>query len=143
MRIVILSGVPGCGKSRWASKSGADIVVSADDYLPTNPQPADFGEAHRKCFKVFITAIQHQDSTIPDAEYVVVDNTNLTAAEIAPYYLASETYGATVEVRRIHRDLKTCLDQQKHNVPFDIWIGMAARFKVRDVMPWWAVYEEK
>jgi len=138
MKVVILSGVPGCGKSRYAASVAGRIIVSADFHLPKNPLPEDFGIAHRQCFRDF-------DDALRGSKDIVVDNTNLTAAEIAPYYTAAESLNiaARVEVRRIHRDLETCWKEQQHHVPFDVWITMAANFKARNVMPWWNVYEQR
>jgi hypothetical protein len=138
VKIIILSGFPGSGKSYFCEQQDPIglATVSADHYL--DPKTLDFGQAHRLCCKDYITLIQRDDLT-----KIIVDNTNLNAWEIAPYYLAGEAHGHHVEVRRIHCDPALAFKRQQHNVPFDAFCIMVANFKKRDVLPWWNVYENK
>lgn len=135
MKVTILSGVPGCGKSTWASKQGAD-VVSADMFLPPNPGPADFGIAHGRCFDLFLCFLES------GGKDVIVDNTCTTAVEIAPYVLAAQSQEIEVKVRRIvPSDYEACYRRNVHKVPFKTFCMMVAAFVKRDVMPWWDVEE--
>ncbi len=132
MKVTILSGVPGSGKSTYARNLGAD-VVSADDYLPLKPQGADFGIAHAKCMAYFqLLVMQH-------VAHVVVDNTNTTAVEIAPYYLVAQAHDAEVTVLRFTCDAEAAFRRNVHQVPFQTFAVMLANFLRRDVMPWWHV----
>lgn len=98
-QVIILSGVPGSGKSTWAKTANADRLL-------------------------------------------IVDNTNLSAWEISPYYLAAQSYGLPVRVNRFTvpegEEIST-FNRQVHNVPFPTWGRMLTQFEKRDVLPWWEV----
>jgi len=104
-QVVILSGVSGAGKSTYAERllnETQGIKVSADHYF-TRPDgsyhfdPTQLGAAHADCFRRFITYLQS------DLLYscILVDNTNLSAAEISPYYLGAESFYYTPEVHTL------------------------------------------
>lgn len=85
--VLVLSGLPGCGKSYVAHQLYAGYVnsrvVSADNLVDyENFSPDQLAPAHQGCFRAFLAATQ-----LERAPLVVVDNTNLSAAEVAPYYL--------------------------------------------------------
>ena len=65
-------------------------------------------------------------------DLVVVDNTNIMAWEIAPYYRLAEVWGASVEVLCFDVPLGTCLERQIHDVPREIIEKMRARM---DTLP--------
>jgi predicted kinase len=149
MKVTILRGLPGSGKSplaRRLRRAGAS-VVSADDYfhLPaigveprpeTAPgsyvfNPAELGFAHARCFRLFIEAIQA-------GKDVVVDNTNTTAQEISPYVLGAQAYGARVEIVQVVGTVEASLKYQSHGVSEAGLQAMAARLAV-PLPPWWPV----
>lgn len=135
MKVTILSGVPGSGKSTWCKSQVDSEMVSADDYLPKDPKPADFGIAHAKCMNSFLDYVRY--SNYP---HVIVDNTNTTAVEIAPYYLAAQAEGAEIVILRFECiDYEEAFRQNIHKVPFKTFCIMTANFLKRDVMPWWNV----
>lgn len=139
-KVVILSGIPGSGKSTLAQslRVTPDVVVcSADDLFVENGvyrfDLAKLGHAHRACWRKFQRALQD------GLELVVVDNTNLSAAEIAPYVLPAEAWGYQVEIVRVHCDPAVAFARQTHGVPAEGFARMVEAFNKRDVMPWWSV----
>lgn len=53
---------------------------------------------------------------------LVVDNTNLTAHEISPYYRLAQLFGWDVKIVRVHCDFETAAKRNTHGVPHDrIW----------------------
>lgn len=62
--------------------------------------PAKLPEAHAQCLKKFIrTAQGNTGGALGDI--IIVDNTNSTVAEIAPYYAIAEAYGYDTRILRV------------------------------------------
>ena len=140
-KVWILSGIPGSGKSTWAGREiPAGRTFSADDWFTTNSvyqfRPQELPLAHQACFRGFLRAVQ-EISPRP----VAVDNTNLSAWEIAPYMLAAEAHDWEVAIVRVHCPLAVALERQTHGVPPERLAAMARAFDRRDVLPWWTVHE--
>ena len=107
--VIIMSGISGSGKSTYARRRfpGAD-VVSADHYFMEDGGRYVFdrtklGDAHAECFRRFIYLLERGDCPI------VVDNTNLSVQEIAPYVLGARAFDCDVEIITFRADVETCL----------------------------------
>lgn len=126
-KMFIMQGLPGSGKSHWARLAlelnpGA-IIVSTDDYpglyiRDTQGRVVGFnshllGRAHGACFK---GAIYHAQNS----RTVIVDNTNTTLAEMAPYVMVAAAYGLTPIICRVTADPDLCAARGTHNVPRDV-----------------------
>lgn len=94
--VIVLQGASGAGKSTYAARLVKDAIaadktftiVSADDFFITPTRqylfdPSRLSEAHGTCFARFLQALTQR------IDVVIVDNTNTTAVEIAPYMLAT------------------------------------------------------
>ena len=130
-RVEILCGIPGSGKStlaramvreldkkneatKFAKKSHA--IFSANSYMEVPGQGYVYDQnklpfAHGECLKEFVRALQRETNLI------VVDNTNLTVEEIAPYYALADAYGCEVRVTFLKCDFQTAKSRNIHNVP--------------------------
>src|SRR5262249_33726858 len=128
-----------------AQEHGASIV-SADTYPGLYARRVDdlggplvfraalLGKAHGMCFKDAIHRVGLRYS-------VVVDNTNLTTQEIAPYILLAQAYNATPKIIRMECDPERAFARQTHGVPrrierdgklvagFDAMVERLAAFK--------------
>jgi len=140
-RVIILSGIPGSGKSTYTKTLEPDFTVSADSFFEIPGKgyvfnPAKLPAAHQECFLEAIGWLE-----MNTAGLLVVDNTNTSAWEIAPYVLAGEAYDASVEIHRLTVDVATAKMRNIHGVPDAVIESMAARFGKRDVLPWWTVRE--
>lgn len=97
--VVVLRGVSGAGKSTLAKRLVAavpgarSLIVSADDFFVGidgryHFDPQRLGEAHAVCLRRYWDAVvqgrMNGDLAIHSA-LVIVDNTNTTIAELAPY----------------------------------------------------------
>jgi predicted kinase len=142
VKLVIMSGIPGSGKSTFVRlMADARVAVcSADHHLPKEPKPEDFGRAHGACYLDTIEAVY--DAVRTGAyDTVVVDNTNTEAWEIAPYVLLAQAYDIPHEVVRVHADVAVAWARKVHEVPMSAFCHMFANFARRDVKPWWHVRE--
>lgn len=115
--VTILIGESGSGKSTWAKQNrpGA-IVCSADDYFVTGGvytfDATLLPNAHAACLRRFTEAVRDQISSI------VVDNTNTTLVEIAPYIAVAAAYSADVEVVVMpSMNIDTLAGRNVHKVP--------------------------
>ena len=98
-QVIIMQGISGSGKSTKAHEIAEKHsaigcrVVSADDLFTINGtynfDPTLLGEAHKQCMRSFLAALQN-----PEVGLVIVDNTNTTLVEMAPYYLDELLEGA-------------------------------------------------
>lgn len=142
--VYIMQGLPGSGKS-WHAKKLAERndfnIVSADLYFQKNGEykfdPKELPNAHKWCYAQYLRLIN-------ESRNVIVDNTNLTVAEVAPYYRLPEIMDwcyKTVQIIRVDTAFSLCLERQTHGVPFDRMYAMYQNFmRDRDRLPpWWKV----
>jgi len=124
LTVAILMGCSGSGKSTQAAKmaesflnanpKGRVVHCSADNYpgLYTRPEgPATLkpsinfallGAAHAACFRAFIDACSHSWAAMPERlTLVIVDNTNTSAEEIAPYIQGARAFGCEPTVHLV------------------------------------------
>jgi predicted kinase len=142
MTVLILSGAQGSGKSTIVAKIADAIptnAVSADQYF-TSPEGYKFdfarlGEAHAACMLRFIKAMQ----TVYNDRLVVVDNTNSTVVEIAPYYLVAKAFDHTVVHLTISAEPGSAHARNLHGVPLAGVSATAARVEGLELPPFWEV----
>lgn len=141
-QVKIMQGVSGAGKSTFVSElkkksHGRYSVCSADDFFGPEYKfdPRNLPQAHQACLRTFIDDLRNQ----PDG-LIVVDNTNTTVSEVAPYYACAEAYGWKPEIVCIHcPDVEVAIARNVHKVPAAAIRGMADRLShFTDTMPpWW------
>ena len=142
MTVLILSGAQGSGKSTIVEKIADAIptnAVSADQYF-TSPEGYKFdfrklGEAHAACMLRFVRAMQ----TVYNDRLVVVDNTNSTALEIAPYYLVAKAFNHQVIHLTISAEPGSAHARNLHGVPLAGVTATAARVEGLELPPFWEV----
>jgi hypothetical protein len=160
MEVKILSGVSGSGKSHLArqlreeyssSKDGNVVIVSADNYFLQGGvyrfDPSCLTRAHAACFRAFLMAMEGYEDH--DCEWhdryglIIVDNTNTTPEEIAPYVLGAQAFDYQPEIVEIQvstdDDLQKCLVRNQHGVPAQAIIAQQSRMLRRRLPAWWKV----
>ncbi len=131
MSVRILRGISGAGKSSWVENhrrllesSGREILVfSADHFFMKSGvyrfNPSKLSEAHDSCLREYTGYIQRATLRDKDAS-IIVDNTNTTVAEIAPYYQLAQAYGhKDVKILTIQADPKICAGRNVHGLSLD------------------------
>ena len=115
--VILMVGVSGSGKSTYARSLAGAFVVSADDHFEVDGQyrfnPAELGVAHGKCLRRFIEALSAKS---PPA-LVVVDNTNTSIIELAPYVAVAQAYDCEIEIVRIVCPPEVAAARNTHGVP--------------------------
>jgi predicted kinase len=144
MRVILMQGLPGAGKSTWIrNHAQATLVVSADDLPGLYPSPGVIDpkllpKAHAWCLRRFAGALDRGDAADRE-DVVVVDNTNLTLVELAPYVALARAFGVEPEIVRIVVPAGEALARNTHGVPAHLGERMAAALeKCRaDWPPFW------
>jgi predicted kinase len=148
MKIKIMRGVSGSGKSTWAKQFAREaldrkefpLICSADEYFMIygNYQfdPTKLGEAHKYCLLKFMQAIKDKMNPI------IVDNTNINIEDVAPYIAIGEAHNYDVEIVQIDVDYKLAAARNIHSVPDKSVKNMYERLR-RIQLPkrWKQVYE--
>jgi tRNA uridine 5-carbamoylmethylation protein Kti12 len=148
VKIYIVSGLPGSGKTRHTLSLAvydSPVICSTDDYTmrngPEKFNSADLPEGHRLCFEKYIETIHDAVINKFRVKAIIVDNTNLTAAEIAPYVAYAGVFKIQPTILRVHARPEVAFKRQTHGVPFDTFCSMVTNWNKRDVMPWWQVVD--
>lgn len=150
LNVKIMRGVPGSGKSTWCRTNlVAPIVFSADDHFTSEDgvyrfDPAKLSEAHGNCLLSFVSWLEHKAKYNHVNGLCVIDNTNIRAVEIAPYYQLALAYGCDVEIVQINVDpqaIERIVSRNLHGVPAASVARMAEsmRNEILNFQPWWKV----
>lgn len=144
-KVVIMRGLPGSGKSRYASKLVSDspgaVICSADHFFEREDSiagiskeyrfdPFKLPEAHAQCFRNFLRALRNK------CPLVIVDNTNIRCWEFQNYMAAAWLADYEIDVVEFRaetiEDVRVCANRNTHKVPPDIVAKMAMEFEQYD-----------
>jgi len=125
--LIILRGVPGCGKSTFAEILGSiSNICTADDYHMKDGKydwkPENVKDAHSWCKDKADNLMRSGESP------VVIANTSTTEWELQPYYDMSKEHGYTIFsiiVENRHDGVSS------HDVPEETLEKMKNRFDVK------------
>ncbi len=134
--IYIMRGLPGGGKSRYCKAHFANAhVCSADFYHYKHGggkydwRKENHEKAHTECLLSFVKALDD-----PNHAVIVVDNTNLAAWEISPYYRLAQAKGYDVMIVRVECDPAVAWRRNVHKVPAETIYRMY-RTLITEILP--------
>ena len=142
MKVKIMSGISGSGKSTYIKNHFPDAMVCSADHFFLNEKGEyvfdvkNLSKAHGECLKKFVAIV----GFVSDKDAViVVDNTNTTPVEIAPYAQLALAYGHELEIVMIEYDSKKACARNEHEVPLKTVEAQAYRLnKLESKIPrWW------
>jgi predicted kinase len=154
MKVIILRGVPGAGKSTWAKKYVENYnvetdedsvvgVVSADHYFQTREgyrfDASKLSEAHLECFVGFLGFVQ--DNRLRRESVCIVDNCNTQLFEIAPYIQVALANGCELEIIDFNPNWTEAARRNIHGVPSETVFKLWDNFE--NLPPFWFKYETK
>lgn len=121
--ITLIRGIPGSGKSTFASMMNVDFKISTDDFFAdyTKFDKSKLGIAHKWCQLEVETRMLLNES-------IAVANTFTQEWEMQPYFDLAEKYGYrvhTIIMENRHGSVNV------HNVPIDTITKMVDRFEVK------------
>lgn len=125
-RIVLLVGLPGSGKSTWAS--GKQGVLSSDSLRELLSDDPDNQTIHPLVFRVLRSLLKHRLALMRPVTYI--DATNLTPNERSPYFKIAGESGAAVEAVFFDVPVKECIRRNRLRgriVPDEVILNMAKR----------------
>ena len=141
MLIKIMRGVPGSGKSTYTADNFPKAVVCSADHFfmdgdkyefDASKLPLAHGASLRKFAELVRAAVSH-----PEDLEVVVDNTCISAAEIAPYMALGQAYGHDVEIPTFYVNPSTAAARNVHGVPEAAVRRMSDAMLNAQLPPWW------
>jgi predicted kinase len=147
--VVILSGIPGSGKTTWIRENldpSVTSVFSADRFFVDESGVYRFDEsrlheAHSDCLRRFLDAVMEAraagDRT--PGRIIAVDNTNTSSWEISPYYALAAAMGLPVKVVRIECEPGLAHSRNVHGVSVEQVAKMAVRMSGEVLPSWWTV----
>lgn len=142
MKVTIMCGISGAGKSTYIKKHYPNTVVFAvDNFLSYDEMNVykDSGtlqEAYYKCLRAYLKQLPKYALNDED---MVVDNANTTITGISPYVSVALAFGFEVEVIMIKCDPETAYKRNKHNVS---WEDIQAQYERLSLLEerwssWW------
>ena len=141
MKVIVLVGIPGSGKSTWAQKNYPNKPVCSADHFFMKPHyqfdPRLLPIAHNECLRKFVELVSGCNGI---QDMVIVDNTNTTIAEIAPYAALALAYGHELKICVFMCDPQVAT-RNIHGVSVSALTKMAMRLTdtIAHFAPWWDV----
>ena len=144
-KVVILCGCSGAGKTTYVhSNNLVDyFVCSADHYFvgvdgKYNFDANKLADAHAFCLKSYTERLAFYGNR---SVKIVVDNTNTTIAEVAPYAALALAYGCELEIVIFNTHWKEATERNKHGTPIDVVREQYNRLQKMksELPPWWKV----
>lgn len=162
IRVIIMQGIPGSGKTNWFKRAKAATYVEADygsarevywEHFSADHfferlghfDPSKLGEAHGACLREYVESLlgwrqtknTHRLAVQDVNTNLVVDNTNTSLVEIAPYVALAQAYAVEVKFVRVHCDPETAFQRQTHGVPLAGIQAMDQRLRELVLPPFW------
>jgi predicted kinase len=152
--VIVKRGIPGSGKSHsvmekikeWKSSFLVVKVFSTDNFWLDEDGRYKFDsrrlqEAHNWCLRNYLEALRQLEKGYPnekqDASLFVVDNTNLRAAEAAPYMALASVFGHTPVIHNHYCPPELAFKRNTHGLNLGSILKMYKTFIDEDIPPWW------
>lgn len=148
MRVVLMRGISGSGKSDFVSqiKTKYSMVCSANNFFSQKGSyrfdATKLGEAHASCVRKFAETLYEggNKSLIHFCDLLIVDNTNTTALELAPYISLSLAYGCVPEIHTIKCEAEVAHRRNIHSVSYQSILRQRQNL-AQPLPPYWKIYE--
>ena len=96
MKVTVLRGISGSGKTTWANQQKGALIISTDLFFIKDGvyvyDRSKLEDYHRQSFRQFIEAILRSEP------WIIVDNTNIMPWDYAPFVTVGEAYHYETEI---------------------------------------------
>lgn len=96
-------------------------IYSADSFFMVEGQykfsPSKLSEAHSSCLRGALEAMRDTHDVDSVERIIIIDNTNTSIAEVAPYAAAALAYNHELKVITLIGDISTCIERHTHGAP--------------------------
>jgi tRNA uridine 5-carbamoylmethylation protein Kti12 len=149
MEVILMRGMTGAGKSTYGekraedlTKNGFSVVLFSADYFHMKQgkycfDPLKIGEAHADCYRRYVEHVQRFSGPTFYKKVAIVDNTNISSLEIAPYYQLANAYGVPCEVRTIWCEPAVAAKRCIHGVPSQVILSLYQRLLREEIPPFY------
>lgn len=152
MKVIIPRGGSGAGKTTWIKKNYPDAhIVSTDNYINDGKPygladwtPEKAANGHKLCLLEFTRLCEdvHLVERLADPEepsVLVVDNTNTTIAEFAPYAAIAQANGHEVLIVTFIYDPVAAYKRNVHETPLRFCVEQHRRLveQTQFIPRWW------
>lgn len=147
--VVLLRGLPGCGKSsfaeqlveRAANSYMESVVCSTDDYFINEQgdyhfEPRDLSTNHAKCYAKYQRHLMASPGQLDFVKLIIVDNTNIRRDEMerytsAVYHMYDCRYHSFRFKCRSEEEAATQCLRSTHCVPLSVVLGRYEEYTYR------------
>jgi len=142
--LTVLRGLPGSGKTHILASLSylycvygdeAAVICSADHFFMRDGEygfdPSLLPIAHKTCFLKFVEAVD------AGKQHIIIDNTNINAAEFAPYMTYAQAFDYETELVTVWVPLEVAMKRQTHGVPDQVMFKMYTDLINAQVPPWY------
>lgn len=146
MKVIILQGCSGSGKSSYAEslrKTNPDMrvdILSADHFFMVDGEykfdASKLDYAHGSCMRNYLY-VTGDEEIHRNINYLIIDNTNTTPVEIAPYYAVASALGIEVEIVHIDTPWAAAAARNKHGVPEAVVRAQSERIRTNQFPKRW------
>lgn len=142
--VTVLMGVSGAGKNHFIENNmpKPSLVVSADDFfMKDGVYKFDrelLSKAHADCFRKLVAFLRENEG-LATMGTVVVNNTNSSIVELAPYMAAAGAFGADASILYLRIDPNVAVTRSTHGVNVSTVLRMAENLDMtmRNMPSWW------
>lgn len=139
-------------------------IVSADNFFMKDGKyefdPTKLGAAHAECLRDYIETVRRSSIEMSKCHVavlrgisgsgksswegkrhydIVVDNTNCSIAELAPYMSIAQAYGANATIIEFHCPVEVAAERNTHGVPLVNVQKQYNTMMANKTPPWWPV----
>ncbi len=141
MKALITRGIPGAGKTTYVEQlPGSKIICSADIAHITKGvykfDPTKKEKAHADCFdRWMISLLNYRGTPAKYWDWLICDNTNLTAWEVARYWETAKWAGIEPQIIRIEIEPFKAVARNQHSVPVSRVLDMYTTLRSERLPP--------
>lgn len=144
-RVIVLMGISGAGKDTWIQENfPTGDVHSTDNFFMVDGEykfdVRKLGEGHAWCLRTYTEAVQKMSQALEVEEKVlIVNNTNTSLAELAPYCSLATAYGHELQIVALVCSPEVASKRNVHGTPTKSVFQQDARLRrtLADLPPWW------